>query len=422
MHTPTQSRTPSRAWYLLLVLAMALSACASGDDAGTDADADADADSAATDGGDAAAEDAAPADGEAIQVGAVFDLSGPTSDVGVPYSEGMAAYVEWRNAEGGVEGRPLQLASQDYLYDVAVSEQLYSQFVADGAVVFQGWGTGDTEALRPRVNGDEVPFMSASLSEELTDPEETPYNFVPPLTYSDQLRVALRHIADTAGGPANVVVFYNDSPFGQSPLADGEAYVADNDLDIEMTTIAMPAGATDYTAELTRASDADFIVIQNVVTPAVQLFNDITTAGLDATVVCLNWCANELFVELAGEGSEGVLGVQPFSSPGGVEGDLGDIGAHLEASGMSVDDIDSAWVQGWYAMHSMASGLEFVLADGGELDGPTIRAALEEMDPISTPFSVDIDFSPESHKGMTSGTVSQVADGVWAPVSDVITP
>lgn len=410
---------------LLLALALLLSACAggggeadtAGDTAATDDDTAATDDDAADDGGEAAA-----ADGEPIQIGAVFDLSGPTSDVGVPYSEGMQSYIEWRNSEGGIEGRPLELQSQDYLYDVAVSEQLYSQFVSDGAVAFQGWGTGDTEALRPRVNADEVPFMSASLSELLIDPEETPYNFVVPLTYSDQLRVALQHIDDNTEETANVVVFHNDSPFGESPLEDGRNYIEENGLDIEMDTVAMPGGATDYTAELTRASDASHIVIQNVVTPAVQLVNDITTQGLDAQVVCLNWCTNEIFTELAGENAEGVLGIQPFRSPGGVEGDAGDVGAYLESQGQTLEDISSAWVQGWYSMHVMAEGIEAALASGEELTGPAIKEALEGMDPIETPFSAEIDFGADEHKGMESGVVSQVTDGVWTPISDVISP
>ncbi|MGH8899881.1 MAG: ABC transporter substrate-binding protein, partial [Egibacteraceae bacterium] len=69
------------------------------------------------------------ATGEPIIVGAVFDLSGPTSDVGVPYSEGVRDYVAWRNQSGGVKGRPIKLLWQDYQYEVPKAEQLYRQYV-----------------------------------------------------------------------------------------------------------------------------------------------------------------------------------------------------------------------------------------------------------------------------------------------------
>ena len=118
------------------------------------------------DGGTAAPDDQGTAGGETsgdpIVVGGIFDLSGATGDVGTPYAEGVRDYVEWRNADGGLAGRPIQLEWQDYAYDVATAEQLYSQFTSQGAVAIQGWGTGDTEALRGLVTQDEIPFMSAS--------------------------------------------------------------------------------------------------------------------------------------------------------------------------------------------------------------------------------------------------------------------
>ncbi|MFQ5433811.1 MAG: ABC transporter substrate-binding protein, partial [Anaerolineae bacterium] len=104
---------------------------------------------------------------EPIKVGAIFDLTGPTSDVGTPYSEGIKDFVAWYNDQGGVDGRPLELISADYSYKVDQAEQLYTQYVNQGVVVFQGWGTGDTEALRGRIATDEIPFMSASYSDVL---------------------------------------------------------------------------------------------------------------------------------------------------------------------------------------------------------------------------------------------------------------
>ncbi|MGH3924925.1 MAG: ABC transporter substrate-binding protein, partial [Pseudonocardiaceae bacterium] len=157
--------------------------------------------------------------GEPIVVGAIFDLSGPTSDVGVSYAEGMRDYVGWRNRHGGVEGRPIRLLWQDFQYEVPKAEQLYRQYVDAGAVAFQGHGTGDTEALRGKVTEDQIPFMSGSFAATLTNPKDTPYNFVLGLSYSDQMRIALKHIAaQSEGKHVEVAVFHHDSPFGASPL------------------------------------------------------------------------------------------------------------------------------------------------------------------------------------------------------------
>ncbi|RME51645.1 MAG: branched-chain amino acid ABC transporter substrate-binding protein, partial [Caldilineae bacterium] len=155
-----------------------------------------------------------------IKVGAIFDLTGPTSDVGTPYANGVKDFVEWKNAHGGINGRKIELISQDYAYKVDQAEQLYSQYVTqDKVVAFMGWGTGDTEALRGKIAADKIPFMSASYSANLIDMEAAPYNFMIGTTYSAQMVAAIKWAeqdwaaAGNSGKPT-VVAMHHDSPFG----------------------------------------------------------------------------------------------------------------------------------------------------------------------------------------------------------------
>ena len=312
-------------WLLAIV---ALAACGGGAQEPAAPPADEGATTDETDAGEvseptaeeSAAEEGAgeAATGEPIKVGAIFDLTGATSDVGTPYAEGVRDYVTWLNANGGINGRPIELVSADYGYTVDRAEQLYSQYTdQENVVFFQGWGTGDTEALRGRIAEDEVPFMSASYSATLGDPNEAPYNFMIGTTYSDQFIIAIQHaIESSEDGAPTIALLHHDSPFGLSPLDDGRAYAEANGA--EVVAIPMPAGATDFTAELTQVQDAgaDYIVIQNVSSPAATLAQDVDRLGLEAQVICLNWCTDELFVSLAGDAAEGVIGTSPFAFPG----------------------------------------------------------------------------------------------------------
>jgi branched-chain amino acid transport system substrate-binding protein len=363
------------------------------------------------------------ASGEPITIGGIFDLSGATADVGTPYADGVKAYVEFVNANGGIEGRTINLVSEDYAYDVARAERLYSRLKSDGAIAIQGWGTGDTEALRGRVTTDELPFMSASYAETLVDPAETPYNFVVATTYSDQMRIALKWIAEDAGGRSEVAVFHHDSPFGEAPLEDGEAYIEEEGLDLGYETYAMPTGATDYVSELSRAKGqgAKYIVIQNVSSPAAQLAKDVQRQGLDAKIVCLNWCGDELFVDLAGDAAEGVVAVMPFGPatadvPGLDEPREGLGGGNLEEEGVH-------FVQGWYTMAVMAEGLRRALEDADEVNGPALKTALEEIPEFETgEVSAPIDFTAESHAGMQASKLFQVENGTWTELTDFMEP
>lgn len=365
-------------------------------------------------------------DGEGpIAIGVLSDLSGATADVGTPYSEGIRGYVDWLNGEGGMGGRKIELKLNDYAYDVARAEQLYSQYLNEGVVAVQGWGTGDTEALRQKIGQDELPFMSASYAESLVDPAATPYNFVVAATYSDQMRVALKWIAEDADGKAEVAVFHHDSPFGQAPIKDGENYIDEHSLDLGYKTYAMPSGSTDYVGQLGRAKaqKAKYVVIQNVSSAAAVVAKDIARQNLDMKIVCLNWCADELFVKLAGDAANGHAMIQPFAPPtADVEGNTTPA-EYLDSKGSSLAKKGLHYTQGWYTMHVMAEGIRHLIENEQEVTGPNLKGALEEMSPVDTGgVTPAVDFSSDSHKGVESTGIYKVSGGELTEISGEAAP
>jgi branched-chain amino acid transport system substrate-binding protein len=352
---------------------------------------------------------------QTVKVGGIFDLSGATADVGTPYAAGVKAFVEQWNQAG--DGPKIELSSEDYKYDVAVAERLYSRLKSEGVVAVQGWGTGDTEALRGRITADRLPFMSGSYAETLQSPSETPYNFVVGTTYSDQIRIAMQHIADEASG-AQVAYFHHDSPFGESPLKAGEEKA--KELGLGFKAYAMPAEATDYVPQLNRAKaqGAKYVVIQNVSTPAAQLAKNIKEQGLDMQVVCLNWCGDEQFIELAGDGADGARGVLPFAP---ATADAKGLAQPAEGAGGNLESQGVHFVQGWYTMAVMAAGIK-AAAEKGDVTGESLKTALEELDAFDTGgVSAPIDFTSESHAGMPGSKIYEVKGGKWTELTDLLT-
>jgi branched-chain amino acid transport system substrate-binding protein len=357
-------------------------------------------------GGDAA--------GQAVKVGGIFDLSGDTADVGTPYADGIKGFVRYWNEHGR---RPrIDLTSEDYKYEIGVAERLYSSLKREGVVAFQGWGTGDTEALRRRVTADRVAFMSASLAETLTKPSGTPFNFVPATSYSEQMRIALRWIRERARG-AEVASFHHPSPFGTSPQKAG-AQTAEQ-LGLGFASYAMPDRASDYAPQLrlARSQGARFVVIQNTSTDAATLARNIAERHLDMKIVCLNWCADELFIELAGKAADGAVGVMPFA-PATVKADgLAAPRAFLAERGRTLDQEGLHYVQGWYTMALMAEGIRRA-ADQGRVTGRSIRQALEQMPAFHTGgVSAPVDFTAQSHAGMKNAKLYVVSHERWSPLT-----
>ncbi len=365
---------------------------------------------------------------EPIKVGAIFDLTGATADVGTPYSEGVKAYVDWLNGQGGVEGHPIELISADYAYKVDQAEALYSQFVGEGVVAFMGWGTGDTEALRPRIAEDKIPFMSASYSAALTKLDEAPYNFLIGTTYSDQAIIAIRWAMDDWAAKGNsdkpkVALIHHDSPFGQSPVEDAKAYAEANG--VGFTSLPMTRGATEFTTELAQIQQfgANYVIVHTVSSPAAVLLKNAADGGLKdkMTFILLNWCADEIFINLAGAAAENVVGAIPFTPPTSpVEGHkVAD--EWLKAHGSSLAEKGLHFTQGWWTMAVMTEGIRRVIKEGKEVNGENIRAALESIQNFDTGgVTAPISFSPTDHGGNKALRMFKVTNGQWIQLSDYI--
>ena len=366
--------------------------------------------------------------GEPIKVGGIFDLSGPTADVAGPYMKGIQGYVQWVNHRGGIHDRPLQLIYDDYGYKTDKAEQLYNRLVnEDKVVAVQGWGTGDTEALRSKVATDKIPFMSAAYPLELADPQNAPYNFLVGTTYADQLIMVLQWIKDDAakkGVAPNVTVFHSNSAFGTSPLAAGKKYADANG--IPFSDIPMPPVETqELSAVLAKASaqGVNYAIIQNTPLPASQLVKaaKLPDAKGNMQFICLNWCTDELFIKLAGGAAEGVMGLQPFSPDLDVPG-ARDVVSFLRSKGSLVQDVGMRYLQGWWTMAVMAEGIKRTLDAGQELTGENIHASLEGIKGFSTgDVTGPLTFSPVDHRGNDTGRLYQVKSSAWEPVTDFLT-
>ena len=125
---------------------------------------------------------------ETIKIGALNDMTGATSDVGKDYALGIAEAIHYINDIGGINGKEIKLYQFDYGYRIPEALTKYNLFKRLKCVAILGWGTGDTEALAPTVAKDKIPYVSASYSGHLCNPEKTPYNLFFSTDYSTQSR------------------------------------------------------------------------------------------------------------------------------------------------------------------------------------------------------------------------------------------
>ncbi len=83
---------------------------------------------------------------DTVKIGGIFDITGATSDVGADYAVAAKDAVAYINANGGINGKKLEMVANDYAYNIFfennIARNSYCQpcnLSADPGVNFRNW-------------------------------------------------------------------------------------------------------------------------------------------------------------------------------------------------------------------------------------------------------------------------------------------
>jgi branched-chain amino acid transport system substrate-binding protein len=363
-----------------------------------------------------------------IKVGGIFDMTGVTSDVGKPFAQGVQDCVATTNEAGGVNGRKIKLLANDYGYKIPQAQALYKKLVNDDKVVMiQGWGTGDTEALKDFVGQDKIPYFSGSYAAPLSDPAKFPYNFIIGPTYSEMLRSWLDWVkqdyAKSGGkGKPKVAFMYGDNAYGKAPIVAGKKYAAEIGVDV-VDEAVLPPNFQDAKSQLLimKNKGVEYAYI-NVTTTGVSLvLRDAKTAGMNVKFGSNPYGFSESLVLVAGPNAEGVTGVMPnvpYATP--VPGMKQLEAAHQKFH--PTDKHDAMYVRGWVSCLIWTEGLRRA-EKAGNLTGAGVKAAVETMSDFSLGgLAQSVTYTPTDHRPTMTTSIFQIQDGKLVKIGDYFMP
>jgi branched-chain amino acid transport system substrate-binding protein len=371
-----------------------------------------------------------------IKVGALFDLTGPTSDVGVDYHKGVLDHVRYINeVQGGIRGKvKIDLVWADYAYRIPESLNLYRKYRdVDRVQAIIGWGTNDTEALKEQIATDQIPYVSASYSSHLNDPSKTPYNFYPVSSYSDQLRAVLKFARDLARKERvekpRFVFVYPDHPYGRAPIPAGKDYAKELGFEVVADQfVALTALEARSQISAIRSAGADFAWFGGTTNSASVTVRDASQAGLKTRWFVNVWGYDENMIKLIGPAAEGAYGSTPHVYVGeNVPGMKTIYDAYRRFQGKDVPKFEvgtpqtpyiASYVRGWLNVYLLKRGLEQIV-DGwssygrlGGFAGVNVRSALELLknwDPEG--LAPAITLARDDHRPSTVTRIMQVQKG-----------
>ncbi len=378
-----------------------------------------------------------------IPVGHLADQSGATSDVGVPYAQGVTDALAYINAHGGIGGTKLAVDSVDYGYQAPRAISQYKQWSsgANKIVALQGWGTADTEALTAFVGKDEIPDFSGSYSGHLTDPtgkgphgsKSAPYNFFYGPSYSDALRGMLIWAAEDwkakgGQGKPKYVHMGANHPYPNAPKEAGEKLATELGFDV-LPAIQFALTPGDYTAQcLTlKEAGANYAYLGNTAGSNISVLKACQTVGAKVQFMGNVWGMDENAAKAAGAAADGV--VFPLRTAVTWSGDapgmalLKDISKQSDPAGTAYRPVH--YLAAVCTVFYMKEAMDWAAKNGG-VTGPNIAKGMYQkanwvpagLDGVCVPST----WTDSDHRGMTAVNIyrAHVSGDTGAPVDQLV--
>lgn len=395
--------------------ALALVATACGGDADTDDGATTDAsddagEDTADDGGEGAVGEVpdAPDDGvtaDAIRIGWMGDVTGPTASAQAINLRGIEAYFEKVNAEGGVLGRDLELVVKDDEYGAEAGVANFQSLVNDDRVlaINQVGGAHIQEAVAADAERMGVPLVS--VAQTIDSGLESEYITNTIAHYGDQADVAVARMIERVGSPEdlNVAVIQLEVPSGD----EWNAYIQQEVEEVGGTYLgrqtinpaAADAGAlVTNLQQMVEQDGLNYIALHAAPAQALLVVNSLGSAGIQIPLIGIQGIASlNVFQEGNAEQLEVTEGIHSFLTYADDSEGSEEISEFIEGEGSAyaADAAHINFTHGWVGGMIIHQAIERA-AESGELT----RASFQEG--LQGPYDVkgltcDIDWSGEAN-------------------------
>ncbi len=242
-------------------------------------------------------------------IGGIFSITGPQSYLGEPERNSMEMVAEAINAKGGINGHPLKLVIYDDEGDVTKArldaEKLLQK---DQAVAIVGPSLTPTSmTVLDITQKAKIPLISCAAASSITSPaQERAWVFKTAQT--DQMAVSRIYQYCQKHGIAKVAILTISSGFGvagkEQLLSQAPKYgieVVDQEVFGEKDT--------DMTPQLTKikGTPAQAVICWGTGPAPALVAKNLKELGLTLPLIQSHGAASKKFIELAGEGAEGVI-------------------------------------------------------------------------------------------------------------------
>jgi branched-chain amino acid transport system substrate-binding protein len=260
-----------------------------------------------------AAPAAQTATGEPILIGVSGPLTGQNAQYGAQWKKGFDLALDEINAQGGVDGRPLQYQFEDSQSDPKQAVAVAQKFVNDPRIVIElgDFASPASMAASPIYErAGLVQFGFTNSHPDFTKGGE--YMWSNSISQSDNAPI-LADYAVTNLGLKRLAVLHLNTDWGRTTT---DLFVqAAEERGAEVVAVeGYLAEEKDFRSTLTRVRDAnpDGLILVSYYADGALITQQVRATGLDLPIVASGSIYSPKFLELAGESGEGVFTTTNF--------------------------------------------------------------------------------------------------------------
>jgi len=330
-----------------------------------------------------------------ILLGQSVALTGPAAQLGIQMRNGIKAYFDYVNENGGVHGRRLELLTLDDGYEpsrtVPNTKRLIEQ---DKVFALIGYvGTPTSAAALPVFTEAKVPFVGPFTGAELLRQPFNRYIFNVRASYYDETDKIVEHILSLGG--KSIAVFYQDDAYGQAGLKGVEIAMGKRNLKIgALGTVERNTVKVEGAVKTIGASKPDAVVMIGAYAACAEFIRQMKKAGSGATFYNVSFVGSKALADALGNEGVGVAISQVVPFPWGAAVPVVREYHKLSAKTGNKDYNFSA-MEGFLAAKVFVEGLR---RTGKNLTREGFVDAMEEMNDVDL-GGFYIGYSPKSRAG-----------------------
>jgi len=345
---------------------------------------------------------------ETVKIGGIYSLSGPAAPFGVPERDIVEALTAKVNAEGGINGKKVELVICDDQTNPTEAARCATRLIRQERVVaITGPTTGSgTLAAMPIAMNNKVPVLAPVGTITVTSKDNAFWPWIFRTAPSDTLIIdAVMERGVFRPGHKRIAIMYQEDAYGEAGMKQGKKLAEEHGVEV-VAAVGAPLNAIDLTAAATniRNSNPDVVLLKTSAPPLGAAFvRAAKQVGIEAPIIGTGSLNQRPFIDAVGPAGEGIqiVSIGNWDDPSDRQKTLGEV---IIAAGKTPKGYAEL-----IGSTGILAAFEAVRRVEGEVTGESVRAALETIcDFRDTYLDGNLCYSPDQHEGVFQDTLITV--------------